>query len=392
MKFIKYKTNFIYFEVFYLGKIKKILFIWPTLSKGGAEKVMLDLVSQLQINYEITILVKFHICEFSSLPKVNLIYSDKKRYNGVINKILNRVFFYISIFRLVRCTDIVISKEVIFGLIPSFIASKLFKKYFIVWNHSNLDVYPVVRNNLERKLHKFILANVDRVINVSKYAEASLFDYIGHKLDHSLVIYNHISETVFSEQIKQSSMKCSNGETVKIIIVGRLSKEKNFELALLALNDLVKLHLLDIKLIICGEGEQRSSIEAIVKQNNLEDYVILTGLVHNVIDYIQDSHILISTSNTESFGMTVIEGLACSKPVIITNTGAVEILDNGKYGYIININDKSELINKILEVINNYDIALEKARLGYLSLSRFSGSAIIRQWDNLFDEIIFASK
>ena len=69
----------------------------------------------------------------------------------------------------------------------------------------------------------------------------------------------------------------------------------------------------------------------------------------------------------------LLEGLASKIPIISTNcqSGPDEILENNKYGSLIKVNDVDELSKKILEIMQNYELAKLKAEEGYKSLYRF---------------------
>lgn len=377
--------------MFYYREIKlkktKLLFIWCGLKQGGSETAMLNLVHLLKDSFDISILVRENVCNYSNLPKVPIIISDKVKSSNIFQKLFSRVSFYMNVLLNISKTDIVISSELPLIAIPSFLCSKFTRKSFVIWNHSCRSELIFTTNKMAKFLYKISLKYANKVVNVSQYCENSLFEYLGNlEKKNSRVIYNSVD---FSHKKHFNKSFSLDKNMVQLISIGSLSPLKNFELIIDAVDILVnEFKLKNIQLIICGEGNHRPLLEKFIKQKNLSGHVNLVGLVTNVIDDIGSSHILISASNSESFGLTIVEGLLCSIPIIATKTGAAEILDHGKYGYIIDKNNKIELVDTILHILNNYDIAVAKAMLGKSSLSRFASLDVVKQWHNLFDETV----
>lgn len=377
--------------MFYYREIKlkktKLLFIWCGLKRGGSETAMLNLVNLLKDSFDISILVRESICDYSNLPKVPIVISDRGKSLNLFEKLVSRILFYINVLVSISKTDIIVSSELPLVVIPSFLCSKITKKSFIVWNHSCRSELNFTTNRIADFLYRTSLKYATKVVSVSHFCESSLLDYLEvSEKRNSLVIYNSVN---VSHEISFNKSFNLNKDMVQLISIGSLSPNKNFELIIDAVEVLVnEFKLNNIHLIICGEGNHRTLLEKIIKQRNLSMYIHLVGLIADVTDYICNSHILISASNSEALPTTVIEGLVNSIPIIATKTGAAEILDHGKYGYILNKSNKRELVDAILYILNNYDIAVAKAMLGKSSLSRFASLDVVKQWHNLFDETV----
>jgi L-malate glycosyltransferase len=111
-----------------------------------------------------------------------------------------------------------------------------------------------------------------------------------------------------------------------------------------------------LKLQIVGQGSQRSSLEQLVERLGLKEDVLFKGavphaeiaLLHNALD------IFVNVSDYESFGVSVLEAMACSKPVVVSNTGGLaEIVKDDSVGYKIPVNDVNALVKKLLLLIDN---------------------------------------
>ncbi|HBT59545.1 MAG TPA: glycosyltransferase family 4 protein [Acholeplasmataceae bacterium] len=106
-----------------------------------------------------------------------------------------------------------------------------------------------------------------------------------------------------------------SSEDKVLITVGRLAKEKNLEEILTFLK---KLKRSDVKLVIVGDGPNRTSLEAYAKEMGINEQVIFTGMVSHVDigGYYQIGDVFVSASNSETQGLTYFEALANGIPVI----------------------------------------------------------------------------
>lgn len=135
--------------------------------------------------------------------------------------------------------------------------------------------------------------------------------------------------------------------------VGRIAKEKSFDLLI---KDFKKLTAIDsnIKLIIVGDGPEKSNLENLTKELNLTSNIIFTGLIdYDLIPtYYNLFDCLTTYSKTETQGLTIIEALASSTPVICTyDESFIDMIQNKYNGYLFKNSD--EFIEAILNLKNN---------------------------------------
>lgn len=92
--------------------------------------------------------------------------------------------------------------------------------------------------------------------------------------------------------------------------------------------------------------------------------------------------LLLSTSTSESFGMTVAESMAARCPIVASNIDAYkELLDNGKGGFLYELGNIYDAVNKINELLNNQDIRNEKIEYSYKkALNNFDPEKNIKEW------------
>ena len=166
-----------------------------------------------------------------------------------------------------------------------------------------------------------------------------------------------------------------NFDKKTFIAVGRLTKQKNFTLLL---NAFAKVRqTIDAQLIILGEGELRNDLEDQIKTLKLKD-VHLLGFVDNPFALMKQADIFVSSSLWEGFGNAIAESLALGTQVVSTDcpSGPAEILEDGKYGFIVKSNQINELtmamesalkapINNELLILRGQDFQLEKIAEDY---------------------------
>ena len=111
---------------------------------------------------------------------------------------------------------------------------------------------------------------------------------------------------------------------------------------------LVKKKYSKIKLIVIGSGSEKKKLNNFVVKNNLEKNVVFPGYI-NQNKFMKNCKIFILNSFFEGLPNVLIEALNYKRPIISTNclSGPIEILNNGKYGYLTEVNNHKKLALKI---------------------------------------------
>lgn len=184
---------------------------------------------------------------------------------------------------------------------------------------------------------------------------------------HKIVFQTRKVQNYFKESIKRKSCVIPNpildenlpdiqtNRQKKIVLVARLSEEKNIEMAIRAF---AKTHNNDFKFHIYGVGEQMDYLKKLTHDLNMNHKVVFEGYVSRVIDYIKDAEILLLTSNFEGMPNALIEGMSMGLACISTDfpSGAAhDLIDNGVNGIIVPMNDVDCLADKLQYLIDNPD-------------------------------------
>lgn len=170
-------------------------------------------------------------------------------------------------------------------------------------------------------------------------------------------------ERFYSENFKENELdelRTKIGISKKdfvVLYVGRLGKEKSVEVLIESHTDLVKKYK-NVRLIVVGDGPDVDYYKSVAKKSKVEDDVIFTGKIPwvDVCKYYQLADVFATASKTETQGLTVIEAMAASLPVIAINDESFRnVIVNDLNGYLFDtkkqykqyvasfINDKEKL-------------------------------------------------
>ncbi len=178
-----------------------------------------------------------------------------------------------------------------------------------------------------------------------------------------------------SKILSLSNLKVKNlykfKDSLKIIMVGRLSKEKDHETFLKSLKILS--NKIKIESIIMGSGNQKENIKNIIRKYNLQSKIKIVNFKSNPYPYIKNSDILVLSSLHEGLPNVLIEAAVLKTFIISSNceTGPREILLNGRAGALFRVRDSQQLANKILYFKNKRKQCRGMMQLGFKNLDRF---------------------
>ena len=155
-----------------------------------------------------------------------------------------------------------------------------------------------------------------------------------------------------------------------ILGIGRLTKQKNFQLLINAFSK-ISMKISNIKLIILGEGEERVKLEKLIVDLKLKDKVYLIGYKSNVFSYLYRAKCFISSSSYEDPGFAIIEAGFLNKLVFAADskTGPSEILDMSNRGILFEHKNYQDLVKKFFDY-NNLSATVLNRKI--INLKRYS--------------------
>jgi glycosyltransferase involved in cell wall biosynthesis len=124
----------------------------------------------------------------------------------------------------------------------------------------------------------------------------------------------------------------------------------------------------DARFVIAGEGELRPALEHQIKHLNLEKHVLLAGFRPDILSVHKGFDLFVMSSVTEGLGTSLLDAMACAKPVVGTNAGGIpEVVADGVTGILVPPRDAQAMADAIVRLLK--DEALRR-RMGEAGLSR----------------------
>lgn len=329
----------------------KILFFIENLSGGGAEKVLQNLVNNMdKEKFDITVQTvwkedyKKYLNKNIRYKYIYPCYSKLNNYKYRLSVLLKTIYpryikdsYDIEVAYLECGATKVISTS----------TNKNAKK--IAWVHcdlskkiSNIDDFKKKSVNWYKKF--------DKVVCVSQDVEKSFKSIYGNEFDTE-VIYNVIDDYNIKEKANETVDDYSFDEKYPTIVsAGRLSKEKRFDRLIEAHKMLLDNGIMN-NLLIIGEGNEREALEKNIISLGVQNTVTLAGFKSNPYPYIKKADLLVCSSDYEGFSSFVAEGLILGKAIVTTKcNGMKELLGSSQYGIITECDAKalSKGIKKLL--------------------------------------------
>lgn len=170
--------------------------------------------------------------------------------------------------------------------------------------------------------------------------------------------WNSVDITKFSTNENDSFKKEYNLEDKPVVLfVGNLIKRKNVD----SLLEAKKIADSDYYLIIVGDGPLFKKLKKKVEDENIPD-VIFAGSRRDVENIIPGCDVLVLPSFSESFGLVLIEALACGKPVIGSNVGGISEIITKDVGLLVNPNNVNSISKAIDNIVNDDNLRLSLSR------------------------------
>lgn len=130
----------------------------------------------------------------------------------------------------------------------------------------------------------------------------------------------------------------------------------------------------NIKLLIVGDGSLKGELQNLVKELHLESEVVFSGRIsqEEIPKYLNMLDVLVNVSEYESFGVSVVEAMACEIPVVVTNVGGLkEVVDSRNIGALVGVGDVDETADAVLEILNHENLRESRVRLAKEKVKKY---------------------
>ena len=330
------------------NKMIKVLFLINTLGGGGAEKILVETVNNLdKSKYQITVQTVFdegvHKKDLSSNVRYKTIIPFKQGmfrsiYARFLVKILGCSFIY-KFFVKDKYDYEIAFLEGLPTKIISKSKSKNGKKY--AWLHTDLNAYPnsykiFGSEKVEAKAYK----TFDKIFCVSENVKTALQKKYDITHDKIGVVYNIVDNEKILSAAQENAVIPAKINPV-FVSAGRLTWVKGYERLLKVHHRLINEGLAH-SVMILGDGEERNALESYISENNLERTAFLVGFQKNPYKYISKSDLFICSSFAEGYSTVVSEAVICGVPVLSTDVaGAKEPIHSPRCSIVVENNEEA---------------------------------------------------
>ena len=143
------------------------------------------------------------------------------------------------------------------------------------------------------------------------------------------------------------------------------------------------------KLIMIGEGPEKSKAQRYCMKNNLSDKVVFLGNTSEVYDILCFSDLFLLLSEKESFGLSALEAMIHKVPVISTNVGGLPELNINKYsGFLFDIGEINKMAKKSIEILSNNQLLNKYKNQAFENAKRFDIKKIIKEYESVYKKAI----
>jgi N-acetyl-alpha-D-glucosaminyl L-malate synthase BshA len=148
------------------------------------------------------------------------------------------------------------------------------------------------------------------------------------------------------------------------------------------------------KLIMVGDGPERSLIAYRAEQLNIAEQVNFVGKRANISDYLAVADVFLLPSEEESFGLAALEAQACEVPVVATRVGGIpEVITDGETGFLSDIGDIEKMGDDTMKILSDETLARKfGASARAQAIARYDANTIISQYIAYYEKIISQSQ
>jgi len=137
----------------------------------------------------------------------------------------------------------------------------------------------------------------------------------------------------------------------------------------------------DARFLIAGEGELRPMLERQIKDHRLEKHVLLAGFRPDVLSLLKSFDVFVLSSTTEGLGTSLLDAMACSKPIVATTAGGIpEIVEDKVTGLLVPPRDPESLAQAIVRVLKDPQLRQRYGAAGLARVQeRYSADRMVQQ-------------
>lgn len=340
----------------------KVLFLIDTLNGGGAEKILIDIIDNLdKAKFDITIMTVWEKGIYTDIVKrkynYKTIFTSKLFSHKLINFLIEK-FINLSngklLHKLFIKDDYDIEVAFLEGISTKIISGAKKKTTKISWIHTEMKNNKwyeqfYINNKSIIKTYK----RLDKIIAVSKSCKDVFVNLFN--INNVEVIYNPVNNKNILQKSQCRTNLINSNDKIKIVTVGRLEYEKGYD-RLIKIAKQLRDDNFNFEIYIIGTGSLEPELKKQIDLYGLSKNVFLLGYLDNPYCIVNKCDLFVCSSRTEGFSTVVTEALVLGIPIVTTScSGMKELLEDNKYG-IITENNEESLYNAIKYLLEDTEL------------------------------------
>jgi L-malate glycosyltransferase len=319
----------------------------------------------------------FHIKTSAGIPKLRRL--SYWRFSNNIREIFD---IYCETFGV---PDVIHAHSVFHAGIAGFHIARRNNIPFVITEHLTAYLMGHITNKVDRELAREIFEYADTALIVSNNFKEGLESELHLPTDTFKILHNLVADLFFENFTPKTHQL---GETFHFFTNSFLLPRKNIKMIIDAIKILTDKNI-DVDLRIGGEGPLKKELLNYINELGLENRIILTDKLtrQQVKTEIDNCHSFVLASQYETFGVVLIESLACGRPVVCTDSGGPRDFIGEGQGIMVKDHNTVALASAMEKIINDYSKYDQKAFSDYC-YSRFNEKKIVSELMNYYKMVI----
>ena len=254
--------------------------------------------------------------------------------------------------------------------------------------------FPDAPSRKRAIVNRMLLKRCDRLFGCGAAVRQALIDNEGLPESRVEVIYNGVDLKALSKPTlgARERIRAEFGYSANDFVavqVARLHELKDHQTALKAIDE-ARHKIPGLRLLLAGDGDQRSAIEQTILGRGLELTVTLAGTRKDIADLLSASDVFLMSSISEGIPLTVIEAMAARRPVVSTAVGGLpELIEHGVSGMLAPSGDASSLAASLVQLYQNADLRNQMAEVAVgRAQEKFSLQGMLNSYRDVYYNVL----
>jgi N-acetyl-alpha-D-glucosaminyl L-malate synthase BshA len=233
----------------------------------------------------------------------------------------------------------------------------------------------------------FAINQSDIVTSVSESLKKDTYKHFNVSKDIK-VVPNFVCVSKFQKDKEncKRDLFAPNGEKI-LMHISNFRKVKRIQ-------DVIKIHsivskLNPTRLILIGDGPERSSMERLAREQGVEKSTYFLGKIKETEKALCLADVYLMTSEKESFGVSALEAMAAGVPVISSNTGGIpEVNTHNKTGFLSNVGDVEDMAKNLNNLLADTELYNRLSLNAFERAKEFNISNVLPIYESLYNELL----